>query len=532
MTAQHPAVSSDQPSPNQQSARTLAPDLARGLMLLFIALANVSWYLWGRPAGLTSAHIEPQNASDGIAQVVMNMTVDARIYPMFAFLFGYGMVQFARSRTLRGVPRKEVRRQLRRRHWGMLLIGFLHALLLFVGDIVGAYGLLGLLLVWMLFERRTKTIGIVASVLSGLLVIGSLLQIVGGIFVALSVAGESGAGEPGAGAGAPGGAAPGGGSASAGAPDGSMAGGFDEQAAREGTVGSNYLYSMIARLVGWTFATFGMVFGLTIIIAILLGWIAARHQVLENPGAHRKLLVRVAAIGIPVAWAVGLLTGLTRVDVIAVPYEASWIFTGITSVAGVCGGIGYIALIALWAHALTQRGEAATQATPVRALSAVGRRSLTFYLWQSVIFAPLLAAWGFGLGGHIGTAAALGIAVLVWAAGLPLALLLDAKGKRGPAEIVLRGITRGGKPITDDGGAAPGAAAPAQHGGASTQRGGPPEPHGGASPRPRVASASSTTEAELTEGELTEGEPTTSAEPASATDSGPKPDSGGRHVAD
>ena len=75
----------------------------------------------------------------------MGLGVDGRSFPLFAFLFGYGMVQFFRSRIDRGLAHRTVRRMLRRRHWAMLLLGFLHALLLFLGDILGAYAIAGLL---------------------------------------------------------------------------------------------------------------------------------------------------------------------------------------------------------------------------------------------------------------------------------------------------------------------------------------------------------------------------------------------------
>jgi hypothetical protein len=38
------------------TTRAVAPDLARGLMLLLIALANVPWYLYGAPTSPVSAH--------------------------------------------------------------------------------------------------------------------------------------------------------------------------------------------------------------------------------------------------------------------------------------------------------------------------------------------------------------------------------------------------------------------------------------------------------------------------------------------
>jgi uncharacterized membrane protein YeiB len=55
-----------------------------------------------------------------------------------------------------------------------------------------------------------------------------------------------------------------------------------------------------------------------------------------------------------------------------------------------------------------------------------------------VLFAPLLAAWGFGLGDQLGTTAAYGLAVAVWVSGVGLAVLLARAGSRGPAETLLR----------------------------------------------------------------------------------------------
>lgn len=79
----------------------------------------------------------------------------------------------------------------------------------------------------------------------------------------------------------------------------------------------------------------------------------------------------------------------------------------------------------------------------VRGIAAVGQRSLTFYLFQSLVFAPLLSAWGLGLGQHLGTAGALLIALAVWLVSIPHAMALAFRGRRGPAEAVLRRLTYG-----------------------------------------------------------------------------------------
>ncbi|WP_262424433.1 DUF418 domain-containing protein [Brachybacterium sp. Z12] len=79
----------------------------------------------------------------------------------------------------------------------------------------------------------------------------------------------------------------------------------------------------------------------------------------------------------------------------------------------------------------------------MRALSAVGQRSLTFYLFQSLLLAPLLAAWGLGLAPHLSTASAVAVALGVWLLSLPLAAWMDSRGMRGPAEVLLRRMTYG-----------------------------------------------------------------------------------------
>src|SRR5699024_4975380 len=79
----------------------------------------------------------------------------------------------------------------------------------------------------------------------------------------------------------------------------------------------------------------------------------------------------------------------------------------------------------------------------VRVLAAVGQRSLSFYLLQSVLLAPLLASWGLGLSPQLSTASAVGIALAAWLARLPLAAWMDSREIRGPAERPPRRETHG-----------------------------------------------------------------------------------------
>src|SRR5690606_18500790 len=178
-------ASASSPPPPPAVPRALAPDLARGCMLLLIAIANVSWHLWGRPTGLTSAHPTDGGPLDSALAAVSLVFIDGRIYPMFAFLFGYGMVQFARSRAARDFPDRIVDRMLLRRHLWLLVFGFVHALLLFNGDILGAYGLAGLILGAALFRRSDRALRITAWILAGIILLFALGSIVLGLLMLL-----------------------------------------------------------------------------------------------------------------------------------------------------------------------------------------------------------------------------------------------------------------------------------------------------------------------------------------------------------
>jgi uncharacterized protein len=110
-------------------------------------------------------------------------------------------------------------------------------------------------------------------------------------------------------------------------------------------------------------------------------------------------------------------------------------------VTGLFGGLGYIALFGLIAAALIRRGDTAGPITT--SITAVGKRSLSAYLAQSLICAPVLAAWGLGLGGVLGSAAVALFAVGVWLLTVLGCAVLERQGRRGPAEWLLRRLAYG-----------------------------------------------------------------------------------------
>jgi uncharacterized membrane protein YeiB len=133
---------------------------------------------------------------------------------------------------------------------------------------------------------------------------------------------------------------------------------------------------------------------------------------------------------------------LNHLGVLGVPDQVAWVFLATLGPTGLWGGLGYVALFALIAHRISQRG-AASSRRKVEAVTAVGRRSLSCYLAQSVICAPILSAWGLGLGASLTSTTMALFAIAVW---LVTALLADAAERRrirGPAEVLLRRLVYG-----------------------------------------------------------------------------------------
>ena len=379
-------------------------------MLLLIVLANTPWYLYGTSTGTSTIHATDGSTLDRIVQFVIITAVDSRIYPMFAFLFGYGIVQMYTRSVDRGAEPRAVRRVLRRRHLWMIVIGFLHAALLWYGDIVGAYGLVGLIFTAAFLKRKNKTLIVWASVLTGLLILAAVFAVIGSIFAA---------------------------QAPAPAETVSFLAGVKDVNAIE-----SWPASILPRLSTWAILlVFQGLLTLVVPIAVLLAFWAARRQVLERPEDHRRLLTTTAVVGLAVGWGGGALHALQHQGALPVPDHVSWVFSATQPVTGLFGGLGYIALFGLIAAALARRGDTAGPITT--SITAVGKRSLSAYLAQSLICAPVLAAWGLGLGGILGSAAVALFAVGVWLLTVLGCAVLERQGRRGPAEWLLRRLSYG-----------------------------------------------------------------------------------------
>lgn len=371
--------------PVAAARRLLAPDLARGVVLLVIALAHVhifSVFVGGEDSGRDTV-------ADQVVTAATVMFVDFRGYPMFAALFGYGLAQIHARRTAQGLPWPRVRALVRRRGWWLLAFGAVHAALLFFADILAVYGLIALVFAGVL-RWRDRSLVLLALLWLPLPLLMTALE------------GYTG---------------------------------FTSGAGHLPPMDPGVLNELVYRLTLFPFI--GLMMVVNTVVPFVIGVLAARHRLLEEPRRHLGPLRAAAFAGIPLAVLGGLPMALAKAGVWTDPTELQALLSiGAHQLGGYAGGLGYAALIALVAlRAAGRRGPVVT------ALAALGQRSMTFYLAQSVVWTVLFSSYTLHLA--VSPPVGVGIAVAVWVSSAVLADLMRRRDLRGPAEAALRRLTYG-----------------------------------------------------------------------------------------
>ena len=377
------------------SRRAGGLDLARGLALLGIALANTVGWLYGQQRTALVKQADT-TALDRTIDVLLALLVDNRGFPLFALLFGYGIGILYRASQRRGESSRRFLARQARRHLVLLVFGLLHGILLYTGDILAAYAIIGMLCAWLATRGRSP------------------LMIVAGIALpALGLWGWA---------------------------DGVIGlGGSDGHASAQATSYASSLQIRTGEVLESVALTPIMDIGL--LSPMALGALAARYRLLEDVGLHADLLRPLARWGL----GIGLIGAIPlTVVLIADPHHmilTSQTVLGILGVihqlTGVPGAVGAAALAALIAHRF--RGPL------LRAIEALGAMALTAYIAQSLVFVALMPAFTLGLGARLGTAGASAIALGGWLLMLPLAAALRARDRRGPLERLLRYLAGSGR---------------------------------------------------------------------------------------
>lgn len=386
-----PGVPTPTAGPVLRSERALAPDLARGAMLLFIALANAANFAFAGQPGIDGTPHGLQRA----VNFFMITFVDSRAYPVFAVMFGYGLVQLARRAAAAGA---DPRRILLRRNACLIVFGAIHATLLYFGDFLGAYGIVGIIATLVLLRRGDRFHRLVmwlwALVLGYTLVLAAMLVVNAKSGHAILTN----------------------------TPNPSLA-------------ATSYGQGVLDRLAEWPAHTATVV---PFIFIVWLGIWAARRRILEDPATHQVLLRRTAAGCLAVTVLGALPYALVAAGALQVDPGTLDAMAYLHAISGEFGGPGYVALFGVMAEQLSTGPR---RPKTVGAVAALGQRSLSGYLFQSVAWTIVFAPFALDLGGS--TYRAVMAAVTVWTVSVLAARAMERRRYRGPAERLLRRLTYG-----------------------------------------------------------------------------------------
>lgn len=369
-------------------SRIVDVDALRAVALLLILVVNIAYFASGYTFHLVA---DPAHDSwlDHAVRWLVEMFLAMKAYLLFSFLFGYSFTLQIDSAARRGV---DLVPRFLRRMAGLLVLGVLHAVLLFQGDILATYAVLGLVLLAM----RDVSVGTALR---------TAVLLTGGIGFALAFSAVIG-------------------TQLVTDPTTAVAAGQRSTEALQGGIGSVVVEHL--RLLPAMFSALA-VQGPLALSAFLFGYAAGRRRLLTDVAGNRQLLRRVQRVGYPVGLAGGVifasgggtsnLTGLT-VSVLTAPLLAA----------------AYAATVLRFFQ--TDRGRRVAAV-----LAPAGRMSLSNYLGQSLLCVLIFTGVGLGLVGAVPPLVTVLVAVAVYGVQLAVSTAWLARFRYGPMEWLLRAWT-------------------------------------------------------------------------------------------
>lgn len=370
-------------------------DALRGFALLGILMVNITFFASGY-----TAVIAPDPVFDGPVDDAVNWVVTfvfaTKFYLFFSFLFGYSFTLQMDAAKRQGAAFKP---RMLRRLAGLFVLGALHAVFLYSGDILLAYSLIGLILL-ALHRIRSRTAMVVAVVLIAYTAIGTLAS---SLYMPADAVG----------------------------PSTMFAGGAEATEAMRGGYGS-----VIAQHVGdlpflaLTLVAYQLSMALA---AFLVGLAAGKRRLLADVDAHTRALKVICLVCYPI----GLAGAYLWAGMDAIGTDAT--ITAIDMATAPALTAAYIASLLLFFRTAPGRRFAA-------ALAPAGRMALSNYLGQSLTCLLIFTGVGLGLIGYVAPLGVVAIALGIYVMQLVVSRFWMARFQYGPVEWVLRAVTNAERP--------------------------------------------------------------------------------------
>lgn len=390
-------------SPVPPSRRSIALDIARGFGLFGILIANMAAF--SEPIYQMLLPGDPfPGAVDQGARWVAFALFQGKFFALFGMLFAVGVVIQRERAGLRGTP--FLPRYLRRMAV-LLVFGLAHLFLLWFGDVLVLYTILGLLLLPFLRvpDRWVLTVAV-------------LLVLVPIVFHWRSTLTAPPATEEGTAAVV------------------AYVQGLADQAVQSYGAGT-WSDAFQQRLADLSFSatSWFVLTGPLCFATFLVGLVFGRRRWLRD--APEPVLRRLTLWG----GVVGL--GGNALAVLAMQWATPPNPTVVESVGFTLFAVGSPALCVFYVAGLTRLVQRPEWARRLRPLAAAGRMSLTLYLLQSVILTTVFYGYGLGAFGKVGPALQIVLGLVVFAVQVAAAVWWMERFRFGPLEWLWRSMTYG-----------------------------------------------------------------------------------------
>lgn len=365
--------------PTLPSERFEILDVLRGFALLGDLLANMATHSGYFFLSDIKQQMLSTATSDSIIMWLLHFLVEGKFYSIFSLLFGVGFaLQMKRSDTLHS----NFSGRYRRRLFILFLIGLLHAVFFYVGDILTVYAITGLFL--LLFGKASNKTLLRSAVI---LMILPILQYAIFLGIALS---NTGATPP---------------------PTDPTAPRFFDQLIAQYQTGS--FAGIVKNNIG------GLIFGrypdlfftgrfFRVLAMFLLGFYVTRKMLFANITENRLFLIKVmiwgAIIGIPCNLALAMI----------MQTDAYYNMEPLGIIQPLVYAFGVPALSLFYAAGICLLYNTESNHKLLHIFSAVGRMALTNYIMQSIICCFIFMNYGLGWFAQVGPAKLMLIGIAIY----------------------------------------------------------------------------------------------------------------------
>jgi uncharacterized protein len=380
-----------QPVPVTAGQRLETLDVLRGFALLGILAMNIRAMAAPFSAYMNPTVLFPYEGVSRAAYVFTTVVFDLKMMGLFSMLFGAGVLLYAAKpteavRVVRGL-------WFRRMFW-LLVIGLIHAYLIWDGDILVPYALTGLLLLW--WVRRLPAPALFAMAATWLVIGGALGLGMGAMFDSMPPDEKAEA-------------------MAMWAPTPEQV--QEQVAALRGSypevVAHRASFVAMGQTMYYALFFFWRVGGMMMLGMALLKWGFLDGRLAAS--RYATVAAFCVPLGLGLAWA-----GINAVELV--------------NFGAVFASVGYAAAFIY----VIKRGLVAGLR---RRLAAVGQMAFSNYLMQSIVTSILFLGWGFNLAGRFDYAAQLLIVLAIWLVQLIVSPIWLQHFRFGPAEWLWRSLT-------------------------------------------------------------------------------------------